>query len=94
MSEEQQGPEQFAHDTERKLRARIEQLLQDNTRLHAGWHDANVRASDAGLKLTKAVGLLAEIEERLSSISGFFFDTFPRKEIRTVLAELEGGNER
>jgi len=26
MSEEQQGPEQFAHDTERKLRDRIEQL--------------------------------------------------------------------
>ena len=26
MSEEQQGPEQFGHDTERKLRERIEQL--------------------------------------------------------------------
>lgn len=33
MSEEQQGPEQTRHDTERKLRDRIEQLERERERL-------------------------------------------------------------
>ena len=41
-------------------------------------------------KLTKAVDLLEEIEVRLATISGFFPDTFPRKEIKATLAELKG----
>ena len=41
-------------------------------------------------KLAKAVDLLEEIEVRLATISGFFPDTFPRKEIKATLAELKG----
>jgi hypothetical protein len=40
-------------------------------------------------KLAKAVELLEEIEVRLAPISGFFFDTFPRKEIKAILAEIK-----
>jgi len=41
-------------------------------------------------KLEKANDLLLGIEHKLSKISGFFFDTYPRKEIRANLAELKG----
>jgi hypothetical protein len=41
-------------------------------------------------KLTKAAELLEEIEVRLKPISGFFFDTFPRREIKAILAEIKG----
>ena len=41
-------------------------------------------------KLAKAVELLEEIEVRLKPISGFFFDTFPRREIKAILAEIKG----
>ena len=41
-------------------------------------------------KLAKTVELLREIEEHLERISGFFFDTFPRKEIKATLAEIKG----
>lgn len=42
-------------------------------------------------KMEKAAELLAGIEKSLSGISGFFFDTFPRKEIRAILDEIEKG---
>ena len=48
------------------------------------------RAEAAEAKLAKAVELLREIEEHLERISGFFFDTFPRKEIKATLAEIKG----
>ena len=41
-------------------------------------------------KLAKAVELLEEIEVRLKPISGFFFDTFPRREIKAIVAEIKG----
>ncbi len=41
-------------------------------------------------KLAKAAELLEEIEVRLKPISGFFFDTFPRREIKAILAEIKG----
>ena len=41
-------------------------------------------------KLTKAAELLEQIEVRLKPISGFFFDTFPRREIKAILAEIKG----
>lgn len=53
---------------------RIEQLAVTNEALKA--------------KLAKAVELLEEIEARLKPISGFFFDTFPRREIKAILAEI------
>lgn len=45
---------------------------------------------EAEVKLGKAVELLEEIEVRLKPISGFFFDTFPRREIKAILAEIKG----
>lgn len=50
---------------------RIEQLVATN--------EALVKERDA------AYALLSKIELSLAKISGFFFDTFPRKEIRAAL---------
>jgi uncharacterized alpha-E superfamily protein len=48
------------------------------------------RIEELEAKLGKTTKLLEQIERRLSGISGFFFDTFPRKEIRSLLEELKG----
>jgi hypothetical protein len=55
---------------------------------YCGEHHNTVAALDA--KLAKAVELLEEIEVRLKPISGFFFDTFPRREIKAILEKLKG----
>jgi uncharacterized alpha-E superfamily protein len=55
---------------------------------HAREEAARIKELEA--KLAKTTKLLEQIERRLSSISGFFFDTFPRKEIRSLLEELKG----
>ena len=47
------------------------------------------RIEELESKLAKTTKLLEQIERRLSFISGFFFDTFPRKEIRSLLEELK-----
>ena len=52
--------------------------------------DAADRIEELEAKLGKTTKLLEQIEHRLSRISGFFFDTFPRKEIRSLLEELKG----
>jgi hypothetical protein len=48
------------------------------------------RIEELEANLGKTTKLLGQIERRLSGISGFFFDTFPRKEIRSLLEELKG----
>jgi uncharacterized alpha-E superfamily protein len=47
------------------------------------------RIEELEANLGKTTKLLEQIERRLSGISGFFFDTFPRKEIRSLLEELK-----
>ena len=51
--------------------------------------EAADRIEELEAKLAKTTKLLEQIERRLSKISGFFFDTFPRKEIRSLLEELK-----
>jgi uncharacterized protein YlaN (UPF0358 family) len=52
--------------------------------------EAAARIEELEANLGKTTKLLERIERRLSGISGFFFDTFPRKEIRSLLEELKG----
>jgi hypothetical protein len=74
---------------------RIEELIAENKRLGQqceGLMQAGMNNGQALIiaenKLAKAVELLEEIEARLKPISGFFFDTFPRREIKAILAEI------
>jgi hypothetical protein len=57
---------------------------------HALADNYALRISQEKAKLAKAVELLEEIAISLARISGFFVDTFPRKEIKATLAEIKG----
>lgn len=75
-----------AADRIEELEAQLRQEIKDKDRVDRVWSD-NYAALEA--KLAKAVKMLDEIEVGLARISGFFFDTFPRKEIRATLPELQ-----
>jgi hypothetical protein len=69
-----------------KAQARIEELCV----LHREYEKIlTERIEELEANLGKTTKLLEQIERRLSGISGFFFDTFPRKEIRSLLEELK-----
>jgi len=70
MSEEQQGPEQFAHDTERKLRDRIEQLERERDEEginHLAWK-LEAEATQANLiKAVEALTVVVPTEAQICS---------------------------
>jgi len=68
---------------------RIEELVEENKELTLQLLATSGQAADALDKLAKAVEALRFTDGHLAPISGMFFDVSPRKEIRTVLAELE-----
>ena len=75
--------------TDAELIARLRKADEYEPLGHDGWEAAD-RIEALTAKLTKAAELLEEIEVRLKPISGFFFDTFPRREIKAILAEIKG----
>lgn len=68
----------------------IEELQRENTRLDAGWSDANFRALDAGLKLAKAVNRLANMRD---DQIGYRHVVHFRRGASVTLAELEKTND-
>lgn len=87
MSEEQQGPEQFAHDTERKLRDRIEQLERRLDTMQDRLDAANkARANAMSLAVTKQAKLAKAVEALRYYADGLGMPGLAR----TTLAELEG----
>jgi hypothetical protein len=99
MSEEQQGSEQFAHDTERKLRDRIEQLERERDEEginHLAWK-LEAEATQANLiKAVEALRFYAEGEWPEDYPGGVLHDVDGVTHIdyghraTTTLAELEG----
>jgi len=75
--------------TDAELIARLRKADEYEPLGHDGWEAAD-RIEALTAKLTKAAELLEEIEVRLKPISGFFFDTYPRREIKAILAEIKG----
>lgn len=76
--------------------ARIKALIAERNKAtlwaieqHALADNYALRISQEKAKLAKAVELLEEIEVGLAPISGFFIDTFPRKQIKATLAEIK-----
>jgi hypothetical protein len=78
-----------AADRIEQLVATNEQLVKEEARLNAGWHDANDRALNTGLKLAKAVYALRLVvtAKGLTNPTEYGYDAIVSA--RAILAELE-----